>query len=204
MWSKTLLALGLALTVSAGAFAAVSEKTEEGSHYKLVYPVVSLENKSAAKKINKDIKEIVTDTKKLLKSKHPTYVDVGTHYELIGETDDYINLIMVSWDYMGGAHGMHRDYGIVYDKATGERLPYTHFTNEVTAAELFDGIKSKRYPVYCGDRKTSSEAPFVSYIKKEDFKVSDYYILQNGKVYLMYPPYELDCYAAGTTYVELK
>lgn len=204
MLSKTLLALGLALTVSSGAFAAVSEKTEEGSNYKLVYPVVSLKNESAAKKINKDIKGIVIDTHKKLKNKRPTYEEVGTDYEIISETDDYINLVMISWDYAGGAHGMHYDYGIVYDKATGERLPYTHFTNEVTAAELYDGIKSKRYPVYCGDRKTSSEAPFVSYIKKEDFKVSDYYILQNGKVYLMYPPYELDCYAAGTTYVELK
>ena len=40
-------------------------------------------------------------------------------------------------------------------------------------------------------------------IKKEEFKRSDDYVLKDGRVYLMYPPYELDCYAVGTTYVEL-
>ena len=37
------------------------------------------------------------------------------------------------------------------------------------------------------------------------FKVSkDYIITEDGHLYLMYQPYELDCYAAGVTYVKVK
>ena len=203
MCKKTLLALGLCLAVSASALAAVTEKVEQGNKYKLSYPVFKLENRAAAKAINKDIKKMVLEQKKLAKSKDPSYVEVGTNYEVFGETDDYVNIIFVKWDYMGGAHGMHYDHGLVYSKTTGERLPYTHFAKAITAGELYDAIAEHRVKVYGADLQTVSEAPFITYIKKDEFQRSEDYVLKDGKVYLMYPPYELDCYAVGTTYVEL-
>ena len=203
MFKKTLLALGLCLAVSASAFAAVTEKVEQGNKYKLSYPVFKLENRAAAKAINKDIKRMVLEQKKLAKSKDPSYVEVGTNYEVFGETDDYVNIIFVKWDYMGGAHGMHYDHGLVYSKTTGERLPYTHFAKAISAGELYDAIVEHRVKVYGADLQTVSEAPFITYIKKDEFQRSEDYVLKDGKVYLMYPPYELDCYAVGTTYVEL-
>lgn len=203
MFKKTLLVLGLCLAVSASALAAVTEKVEEGNKYKLSYPVFKLENRAAAKAINKDIKRMVVEQKKLAKSKDPSYVEVGTNYEIFGETDDYVNIIFVKWDYMGGAHGMHYDHGLVYSKTTGERLPYTHFAKAITAGELYDAIAEHRVKVYGADLQTVSEAPFITYIKKDEFQRSEDYVLKDGKVYLMYPPYELDCYAVGTTYVEL-
>ncbi len=203
MCKKTLLALGLCLAVSASAVAAVTEKVEQGNKYKLSYPVFKLENRVAAKAINKDIKRMVLEQKKLAKSKDPSYVEVGTNYEIFSETDDYVNIIFVKWDYMGGAHGMHYDHGLVYSKATGERLPYTHFAKAITAGELYDAIAEHRVKVYGADLQTVSEAPFITYIKKDEFQRSEDYVLKDGKVYLMYPPYELDCYAVGTTYVEL-
>ena len=203
MFKKTLLALGLCLAVSASALAAVTEKVEQGNKYKLSYPVFKLENRAAAKAINKDIKRMVLEQKKLAKSKDPSYVEVGTNYEVFGETDDYVNIIFVKWDYMGGAHGMHYDHGLVYSKTTGERLPYTHFAKAITAGELYDAIVEHRVKVYGADLQTVSEAPFITYIKKDEFQRSEDYVLKDGKVYLMYPPYELDCYAVGTTYVEL-
>ena len=106
MFKKTLLALGLCLAVTASALAAVTEKVEQGNKYKLSYPVFKLENRAAAKAINKDIKRMVLEQKKLAKSKDPSYVEVGTNYEIFSETDDYVNIIFVKWDYMGGAHGM--------------------------------------------------------------------------------------------------
>ena len=111
MCKKTLLALGLCLAVSASALAAVTEKVEQGNKYKLSYPVFKLESRAAAKAINKDIKKMVLEQKKLAKSKDPSYVEVGTNYEIFSETDDYVNIIFVKWDYMGGAHGMHYDHG---------------------------------------------------------------------------------------------
>ena len=203
MFKKTLLALGLCLAVSASALAAVTEKVEQGNKYKLSYPVFKLESRAAAKAINKDIKRMVLEQKKLAKSKDPSYVEVGTNYEVFGETDDYVNIIFVKWDYMGGAHGMHYDHGLVYSKTTGERLPYTHFAKAVSAVELYDAIVEHRVKVYGADLQTVSEAPFITYIKKDEFQRSEDYVLKDGKVYLMYPPYELDCYAVGTTYVEL-
>lgn len=203
MFKKTLLALGLCLAVSASALAAVTEKVEQGNKYKLSYPVFKLENRAAAKAINKDIKRMVLEQKKLAKSKDPSYVEVGTNYEIFGETDDYVNIIFVKWDYMGGAHGMHYDHGLVYSKTTGERLPYTHFAKAITAGELYDAIAEHRVKVYGADLQTVSEAPFITYFKKDEFQRSEDYVLKDGKVYLMYPPYELDCYAVGTTYVEL-
>ena len=203
MFKKTLLALGLCLAVSASALAAVTEKVEQGNKYKLSYPVFKLESRAAAKAINKDIKRMVLEQKKLAKSKDPSYVEVGTNYEVFGETDDYVNIIFVKWDYMGGAHGMHYDHGLVYSKTTGERLPYTHFAKAISAGELYDAIVEHRVKVYGADLQTVSEAPFITYIKKDEFKRSDDYVIKDGKVYLMYPPYELDCYAVGTTYAEL-
>ena len=203
MCKKTLLALGLCLAVSASALAAVTEKVEQGNKYKLSYPVFKLENRAAAKAINKDIKKMVLEQKKLAKSKDPSYVEVGTNYEIFSETDDYVNIIFVKWDYMGGAHGMHYDHGLVYSKTTGERLPYTHFAKAISAGELYDAIVEHRVKVYGADLQTVSEAPFITYIKKDEFQRSEDYVLKDGKVYLMYPPYELDCYAVGTTYVEL-
>ena len=203
MFKKALLALGLCLAVSASALAAVTEKVEQGNKYKLSYPVFKLENRAAAKAINKDIKKMVLEQKKLAKSKDPSYVEVGTNYEIFSETDDYVNIIFVKWDYMGGAHGMHYDHGLVYSKTTGERLPYTHFAKAISAGELYDAIVEHRVKVYGADLQTVSEAPFITYIKKDEFQRSEDYVLKDGKVYLMYPPYELDCYAVGTTYVEL-
>ena len=203
MFKKALLALGLCLAVSASALAAVTEKVEQGNKYKLSYPVFKLENRAAAKAINRDIKRMVLEQKKLAKSKDPSYVEVGTNYEIFSETDDYVNIIFVKWDYMGGAHGMHYDHGLVYSKTTGERLPYTHFAKAITAGELYDAIAEHRVKVYGADLQTVSEAPFITYIKKDEFQRSEDYVLKDGKVYLMYPPYELDCYAVGTTYVEL-
>ena len=203
MFKKTLLALGLCLAVSASALAAVTEKVEQGNKYKLSYPVFKLENRAAAKAINKDIKRMVLEQKKLAKSKDPSYVEVGTNYEIFSETEAYVNIIFVKWDYMGGAHGMHYDHGLVYSKTTGERLPYTHFAKAISAGELYDAIVEHRVKVYGADLQTVSEAPFITYIKKDEFQRSEDYVLKDGKVYLMYPPYELDCYAVGTTYVEL-
>ena len=71
MFKKALLVLGLSLAVTASAFAAVTEKKEEGHKYSLSYPVFKLENRAAAKAINKDIKKMVLEQKKLAKSKDP-------------------------------------------------------------------------------------------------------------------------------------
>lgn len=203
MFKKTLLALGLCLAVSASAFAAVTEKVESGDKYQLSYPVFTLKKEKAAQRINDDILAMALATKALLDKPECEYKAVGTNFEIISENDKYISLIFTTWDNMGGAHGMYYDHGLVYDKKSGKRVPYTRFAKAIKTGDLYDGIASRKLKVYCRDLTTVSDAPFLEYIKKEAFKVSNDYILKDGRVYLLYPPYELDCYAVGTTCVEL-
>lgn len=200
MLKKFLLPLALCLTVTATAFAAVQEKVVTSRRYKLTYPVFTFENAKVAKKVNKEIKRMVKDTRGLLKD--PVYQSVATDYKLIKETEQFVSLTFTCWNYTGGAHGMYYTKGLVYDKATGEALPYTHFAKEVEAAQLKQGIADGTFKVFCDDLQTISEAPFLKY--SEDFKVSNNYIVsEDDRVYLMYQPYELDSYAAGVTYVQL-
>ncbi|MDO4920415.1 MAG: DUF4163 domain-containing protein [Phascolarctobacterium sp.] len=200
MLKKFLLPLALCLTVTATGFAAVQEKTLTGDRYQLTYPVFTFENGRAAKKVNKEIKQMVKDTRSLLKD--PVYQSVATIYKVVQETDQYVVLTFTSYNYTGGAHGMYYTKGLVYDKATGEALPYTHFAKAVDAAQLKRGIADGSYKVFCSDLLTTSTAPFLNDI--ENFQVSENYVIgEDGHVYLMYQPYELDCYAAGVTYVQL-
>lgn len=200
MWKKIFLAAALSLAVASTAAAAVQEQVETGERYKLTYPVFSFENAKAAKRVNKDVKKLVQQTRKLLKN--PMYREVATDYRLISETDAYVSFIFTSWNYTGGAHGMYYTEGLVYDKATGKPLPYTHFAKAVEPEQLRQDIMDGKAKVFCADLKTESKAPFLQYIK--DFKVSeDYIVADDGHVYLLYQPYELDAYAAGVTYVQL-
>lgn len=200
MLKRFLLPLALCLTVTATALAAVQEKTLTGDRYQLTYPVFTFADSRAAKKVNKEIKQLLKDTRSLLKD--PVYQSVGTSYKMMQETDRYVGLTFTSYNYTGGAHGAYYTKGLVYDKATGEALPYTHFAKAVDAAQLKRGIADGSYKVFCSDLQTVSTAPFLNYI--ENFKVSeDYIVSEDGHAYLMYQPYELDCYAAGVTYVQL-
>lgn len=199
MLKKTLLALGLCLAVSASAFADFTEKEERGSRFSFTYPVFTLENSAVQNKINGEISAIVEETRSLLQN--PDYLEVGTFFTLPLETEDYISFVFTSY-VDGGGHGLPTIRGMVYDKATGNRLPYTHFTAPVETEQLKQGILSGKNIVYCNYFEEISKAPFLK--TSETFKVSDNFILRpDGHVYLMYPPYELDNYAAGITYVQL-
>lgn len=200
MFKKLAAALLLSLTLASTAWAGVQEQVETGERYKFTYPVFTFANQRAAQRVNKDVGKLVKEARALLKN--PIYREVTTDYRLVNETDEFVSFTFTSWNYAGGAHGMYYTEGLVYDKATGKRLPYTHFTKGVTPERLREDIASGEVKVFCADLQTPSAAPFLQYSK--DFKVSeDYIVAEDGRVYLMYQPYELDAYAAGVTYVQL-
>ena len=176
---KTLLTLFLAMAVAAGASAAQQTEVDKGDRFDYKYPVFTQKNPQAAQRMNRDIQKMVSKSRKDL-------------------------LTFNTWYYYDkAAHGMYYTHGIVYDKDTGKRVPYTRFIEKLDAEQLKQDIKAKKLPVYGADLKTVSEAPFIDNI--DNFKVSkDYIITEDGHLYLMYQPYELDCYAAGVTYVKVK
>lgn len=199
---KTLLTLFLAMAVAAGASAAQQTEVDKGDRFDYKYPIFTQENPQAAQRMNRDIQKMVSKSRKDLR--HPDMRAVGSNYEVIYENDQFVCLTFNTWYYYDkAAHGMYYTHGIVYDKATGKRVPYTRFMEKLNAEQLKQDIKAKKLPVYCADLKSVSEAPFIDNI--DNFKVSkDYIITEDGHLYLMYQPYELDCYAAGVTYVKVK
>lgn len=190
----------LCLLLSTTAWAQVRTETEQGSKYKLTYPVFTLTNARATAAINKELALLAVEARQLSQEKEVW--EVSTSYEIISENDEFISLIFTTWSYRGGAHGSYYTMGLVYDKTTGLPLPYTHFKPQLQAAQLKQDILDGRLTVYCADMKSISTAPFLA--DTENFQVSDNYIVTaDGSVYLLYQPYELDCYAAGATFVKL-
>ena len=194
---KTLLTLFLAMAVAAGASAAQQTEVDKGDRYDYKYPVFTQENPQAAQRMNRDIQKMVSKSRKDLRQ--PDMRAVGSNYEVIYENDQFG--IGDKNIYFGctGQNGI----AVSADKATGKRVPYTRFMEKLNVEQLKQDIKAKKLPVYGADLKTVSEAPFIDDI--DNFKVSkDYIITEDGHLYLMYQPYELDCYAAGVTYVKVK
>ena len=200
MLKKTLLTLGMCLLLTGTALAGVNEKIDNGSNHQISYPFFTFTNQKAATRANNFIEEKVFDTLNLLED--PIYVEVSTSYKVIKETDKYVSITFTTANYTGGAHDMYYTYGLVFDKKTGKRLPYTAFADKISKENLQKGIADGTLPVFTADLKTRSSAPFLKDLN--NFSVSKNYILApDDHVYLMYQPYELDCYAAGVTYVKL-
>lgn len=199
---KLLLPLVLSLAMAVTANAAPRGEVEQGDKYDFKYPVFTEEAPKAASRMNNDIQNYIAKTRKLLKD--DGMQTVGSNYYVISETDAYISLNLITWEFRKfAAHPSSYTHGLVYDKATGKSLPYTYFTQKLEAEQLKQDILSKKLTVYCSDLETTSEAPFLK--DCEHFSVSkDYQITADGSIYLIYQPYDLDCYAAGPTFVKIK
>lgn len=197
---KILLSLAVALTVAANAFAAQQTVADKGPRYDYEYPVFSLENAKAATNMNKDIQKMLKKSRNELKDTNMQHV--GSSYDITFENDKYVSLTFTTTNYLShAAHGMYHVYGLVYDKTTGKRVPYTNFIEKQKADQLRLDILSKKRSVYLADLVTPDAAPFLA---DADFYVSsDYILAKDGKaLYLIYQPYDLDCYAAGPTFVK--
>lgn len=201
MFKKSLMGLALCLAISGSAMAAVSEKVETGDKFNFTYPVFSFDSEKATTKTNNFVAKQIKNTAKLLEN--PVYRDVSTNYQLFDETDKYVSFTFTTANYTGGAHGMYYTRGVVFDKETGKRLPYTEFAPKISAKQLKEDILNGKLNVFTSDLKTKTTAPFLK--DTNNFKVSkDFVIDKDQHVYLIYQPYELDCYAAGETYVQIK
>ncbi len=201
MMKKLAITALLTLAVSASASAEVQRMEMKGSNYNFVYPHLIMNNDKATARANKQIK---TELKKANKKvKQGTYVTVNTDYEVVLENDKLMNILFVNSEYAGGAHGMYYTDGLVFNKDNGRLLQYTAFVPEISTEDLKYKIMTKQYKVFCRDRTTPSTAPFLK--DWDGFDVSESYMLgEDGYVYLIYQPYDLDSYAAGTTYVQYK
>lgn len=201
---KLLLPLLLSLAISASSAAAQHSEIERGDRFNFEYPVFTELNPLAEARMNRDIRKLVNISRKDLKN--PDIAVASTAYSVHYEDDRYINILFVNYNYYDrAAHGMSYTHGITYDKTTGRRVPYTQFAPALDAEQLKQDIIDKKYLVYvdADSLMQTSDAPFITYM--DSFKVSEDFILgKGGSVYLIYQPYDLDCYAAGPTFVKIK
>lgn len=198
----SILTLAITLSVTASALAAQHPVSDKGERYDYTYPVFTQENAKAATKMNKDITKMLKKSRNELRNTNMQHV--GSSYEIKFENDHYVSLTFTTSNYYKrAAHGMYYVHGLVYDKATGKRVPYTKFIQELKEKQLKLDILSNKYPVYHADLTTPNNAPFLA--DWNDFYVSkDYILAEDGQaIYLIYQPYELDCYAAGPTFVKI-
>ena len=129
-----LLALTLVLTVSGTAGAAVTEHRESTTNLSIAYPILSAEGGVVADPINADIAALAASVR--------TQYDSGAFYR--GEfgyrvhldDDNFLSVTFTDLRYELRANQPTRhDYGYVYYKKTGQRLPLAFFVH-LTPSDL--------------------------------------------------------------------
>ena len=180
------------------AFASVEEKADKGVAYDIIYPVVHTDNKSAQDKINQDI---YSHVESLMEGHNAgKYVKSRMRYEVKYEDDSLLSLKLNIGVWLGiGARPTGSCLGLVYDKKTGKRLPLSHFL-KITLEQLCAGYRDHVYD--------SKGKVIRSEDGKRPYKPSkvseEYYLLGNGGIALLYPPYALSWRADGDTTIRFN
>ena len=199
-WMGLVLAGLLSLPGLAGA--SVQEKTSADVNYKMRYPVVTVEKSAPAQTaINEDIQKYVDNF--LSQYRAGKFYRGNFSYKVQYEDDQVISLTLQDYRFnQGAAHGYTYTYGLNYSKITGQRLPLSYFVklrpddkNTVLHQPIIDS-KGERVPL----EKTFATGSF-----KQNIEISsNYYMLGGGALALIYPPYDLACYAMGTLHINLS
>lgn len=189
-----LLALALAVSVAGVANAAVTEHRETTANLLLAYPVLSLDDMSIADEINADMQTLAENFR--------TQYDSGAFYR--GEfgyrvhldDDNFLSVTFTDLRYdLHANQPMRHDYGVVYYKETGQRLPLDFFVH-VTPSDLDDeAVNGHLYNEFGRNtpvqpEKSVSEVP------------TDYFLGGDGYVCPIFQAGELTA-GAGPTYILL-
>ena len=129
-----LLGLALAISVSATADAAVAEHRESTTNLSIAYPVLSLDDTSVASLINTDIESLAARVRTEYESGAFYRGELGYRVHL--DDDNFLSVTFTDLRYeLRGNQPTRHDYGMVYYKKTGQRLPLAFFVH-VTPSDL--------------------------------------------------------------------
>ena len=167
---------------------------ETGDYYELIYPVFEGDDPDIKEAINTDIYTRASRTADAGRRRYTT----SFRYELMMENDRYLSFLFFPGGYEEGAmHGMYAGVGVVYDKTTGARLPLSHFA-DVTVSDLVRLQRSGHFYRYNG-----TPIP-VENIQGRPQKVpEDYFINDQGQIFVIFSPYILACFADGVTAIDV-
>lgn len=200
---KRILLLGtfcLCVLLPSQAWALVQGREIKSTNLNINYPYVTIDNVAAQTKINDDIQGMVSNIKEQFDS--GKVFKASMHYQLKFEDDKYVSLTITSgWYNAGAAHGMYYMHGIVYDKDTGERIPFTNFVPLYDAATLNRMGADFVVKAYNSHKEA---VPYYKLMSKPRRVPADYYLAGDGVVDLLFQPYELASYADGVVRIEFS
>ena len=129
-----LLALALVITVSGTTSAAVTEHRESTTNLSIAYPVLSLEDSAVAGLINADMEALAASVRTAYESGAFYRGELGYRVHL--DDDNFLSVTFSDLRYaLRENTPVRRDYGFVYYKKTGQRLPLAFFVH-VTPSDL--------------------------------------------------------------------
>ncbi|MCD4785512.1 MAG: DUF3298 and DUF4163 domain-containing protein [Candidatus Eremiobacteraeota bacterium] len=179
---------------------------EKGDQYsiKAEYPrLVNYKNKKSQEKFNAGIKKYIDNQAKGFKEDYkkakastpklrlPWNLDIA--YEIKYQKNDIICVIMRGGEFTGGAHPNPLFYTLTFDLKSGEKV------------ELKDLFKPKskylaRISKYCIAQLIKTKHTDEKWIRdgaKAEAKNYKCFILTDKGILILFPPYQVDCYAAG-------
>ena len=189
-----LLALTLVLTVSGTAGAAVTEHRESTTNLSIAYPILSAEDGVVADPINADIAALAASVRTQYESGAFYRGEFGYRVHL--DDDNFLSVTFTDLRYELRANQPTRhDYGYVYYKKTGQRLPLSFFVH-LTPSDL-DGeaVNGHLYNEYGRNTPIQPE-------KSVRQIPTNYFLGGRGFVCPIFQPGELTA-STGPTYVLL-
>ena len=129
-----LLALALVITISGTTSAAVTEHRESTTNLSIAYPILSAEDGVVADPINADIAALAASVRTQYESGAFYRGEFGYRVHL--DDDNFLSVTFTDLRYELRANQPTRhDYGYVYYKKTGQRLPLAFFVH-LTPSDL--------------------------------------------------------------------
>ena len=195
-----ILGVGLMAGVST-ASAYTGQGTMKGNDLDITYPIVFTQRPYAQRRINDYLYRLVKDTFDSYADKE--FVSAYMDYKVTYEDDDVISLLIHVSRYPDkAAHNWNETYGLVYNKRTGSRIPLSHYVRIKDAAQLQKALEE-------GKVQELDEAGNPQTFYKDDMfgvsELTDSYVLRkHGNIDLVYGPYGLGPYAAGTMTIPLN
>ena len=156
-------------------------------------PVVHLGDKSAEQKINADIQQAISAIQPKLDD--PYLACDKRSFDVKCDTADTLSLVICELSYDKGANGNHNRYvTLTYDKKTGARKPLGDYSG-ITAQEVLEKARTQLVSYHDGKQiKQQGNTP----------KLEQFFVTQDGQVWLLFQPYEMSYGAAGATCIQVQ
>lgn len=196
---KILLTAVAALAISVSASAAVTTATrDDGFGLHLSYPAIHTDKASTTVTTNKFIRFYVEEAIRNYESNR--FDDVTMTYDVTFENDRYVSVVLhVLYQGKHLAHPENRDYGLIFDKRTGDRADLSSEVVFPSPASILKGLVNGEYKL------TNSKGMPVSY--DPSFKpmemVNNFYLTKEGRLTMLYQRGEVAPYSEGALHVVL-